>query len=72
MIQKSSAPIHHRNFLLYLQERKDFDGPVLLKELASVGSTPERIDQVNGEYVFNRALADENGARLVTAKAQRQ
>jgi hypothetical protein len=65
----SSAPIHRRNFLLHLQERQEYDRPVLLKEPAHEQPTPAQISHLHNEYFITKQLSDVPGVRPVTAKA---
>jgi len=67
MAMKSSAPLYHRNFLLHLQERQEYNRPVVLKELAHEQATSQQINHLHNEYVITRQLADVPGVRPVNA-----
>jgi serine/threonine protein kinase len=65
---KNSAPIHRRNFMVHLQERQEFDSPVLLKEPASKEPTSKQIAELHNEYVITRQLSEISGVRPVYTK----
>jgi hypothetical protein len=54
MAMKSSTPLYRRNFLLHLQERQEYENPVLLKEPAYEGPSTAQIAQLHNEYVITR------------------
>jgi PAS domain S-box-containing protein len=64
----NEATVHRRNFLLHLQERAGYDGPVLLKEPAHERPTRSHLDQLHNEYAITRQLTDVAGVRPVYAK----
>ena len=64
----NGATVHSRNFLLHLQERADYDGPVLLKEPAHERPTRSHFDQLHNEYTITRQLTDVAGVRPVYGK----
>src|SRR5210317_1489303 len=64
----NEATIHCRNFLLHLQERAGYDGPVLLKEPVHEQPTRSHFDQLHNEYAVTRQLTDVAGVRPVYAK----
>jgi hypothetical protein len=49
---KSSAPLHHRNSILHLQERQEYDRAVLQKEPAHKEPTSKQIAQLHTEYAI--------------------
>jgi hypothetical protein len=61
--------LYRRNFLLHLQEREGYGGPVLLKEPAHQRPTRAHLDQLHNEYAITMQLADVTGVRPVTAIA---
>ncbi|MDH3809891.1 MAG: AAA family ATPase, partial [Desulfuromonadales bacterium] len=64
----NEATIHCRNFLLHLQERAGYDGPVLLKEPVHEQPTRTHFDQLHNEYAITQQLTDVAGVRPVYAK----
>jgi len=64
----NGATVHSRNFLLHLQVRAGYDGPVLLKESAREWPTSLHFDQLHNEYAITRQLTDVAGVRPVYAK----
>jgi len=60
--------LHRRNFLLHLQDRPGYDGPVLLKESAHQPPTHAHLDQLHYEYAITTQLADVPGVRPAYAK----
>ncbi len=64
----NGATLHCRNFLLYLQERAGYDGPVLLKEPAHKGPPRSHFNQLHNEYAITQQLTDVAGVRPVYAK----
>lgn len=64
----TNSLLHQRNFLLHLQERQEYDRPVLLKEPAHGQPTRAQIRQLHNEYAITRQLADVPGVRSVHAK----
>jgi hypothetical protein len=60
--------VHRRHFLLHLQERAGYDGPVLLKEPANERPTRSHLDQLHNEYTITQQLTDVAGVRPVYAK----
>ncbi|MBE9475484.1 MAG: AAA family ATPase [Chloroflexi bacterium] len=65
---KNSVPIHRRNFMVHLQERQEFDRPVLLKESDQKEPTSKQIAELHNEYVITRQLSEISGVRPVYAK----
>ena len=65
----NGATVHSRNFLLHLQERTGYDGPVLLKESARERPTSLHFDQLHNEYAITKRLTDVRGVRPALAKA---
>jgi PAS domain S-box-containing protein len=63
----TSQTLYRRNFLLHLQERSDFDRPVLLKEPAHDQLSVSQIAQLHNEYAVSRQLAHLPGVRSVHA-----
>ena len=61
-------PLHRRNFLLHLQTRPGYDGPVLLKQAAHQPPTRAHLDQLHNEYAITRQLAHVPGVRPALAK----
>ena len=57
--------LHRRNFLLHLQERPDYEEPMLLKEPAHEQLTGGQIGQLHNEYAISRQLDDVSGVRPV-------
>ncbi len=57
MVEKRTS-IHRRNFLLHLQERAGYDGPVLLKAPAHEALSSSLIDQLHNEYAITTQLAN--------------
>ena len=64
----SGTTLHRRNFLLHLQERAGFDGPVLLKEPAYDRPTRSHFDHLHNEYAITQQLTDLAGVRSVYVK----
>ena len=64
MINRS---LHCRNFLLHLQERTGYDGPVLLKEPALEHLPNAQIAQLHNEYDIYQKLTHLPGVRPVYA-----
>ena len=60
--------IHRRNFQLYLQDRPDYDRPLLVKEPAGEQPVQPLIDQLQNEYTITRQLAGVHGVRSAVAK----
>ena len=54
--------------MLHLQERPEYDGPVLLKEPAHEELTSAQIAQLHNEHVITRQLAHVPGVRAVYTK----
>ena len=50
----SSSLLYRNKFLLHLQERQEYDRPVLLKELAYEQPTSAQISQLHNEYAITR------------------
>jgi hypothetical protein len=63
MAKKSSAPLHRRKFMLYLQEKPGYEHPLVIKESASEFPTRSQIAQINNEYVITKHLVDVPGVR---------
>ena len=59
----SQPTLYRRNFLLHLQERQEFEEPVLLKEPAHDRLTGAQIGQLHNEYAISRQLDDVSGVR---------
>jgi serine/threonine protein kinase len=59
--------LHRRNFLLHLQERSGYEGPVLLKEPAHAQLTTAQIAQLHNEYEISQKFAHLPGVRPVHA-----
>ncbi len=57
--------LYRRNFMLHLQDRTDYDGPVLIKEPAHGRLTSAQIAQLHNEHVITRQLVDVPGVRPV-------
>ena len=72
MALKSSAPLYHRSFLPHLQDRQEYNNPVLLKEPAYEQATKAQINHLHNEYLATRQLSDVRGVRPVAAKARSQ
>ena len=60
--------LYRRNFLLHLQERPDYDGRVLIKELASEQPSRSQLDQLHNEYAIARQLTGVAGVRPALGK----
>jgi hypothetical protein len=58
----NEATLHHRNFLLHLQELAGYEQPVLIKEPAREEPAPSHIAQLHNEYAVTKRL---NGARAL-------
>ncbi len=66
--QMKQPDLYRRNFLLHLQERSGYDGPVLLKEPAREQPNRTHLDQLHNEYAVTRQLTDVAGVRPAFAK----
>ena len=64
----NGSTVHCKNFLLHLQERAGYDGPVLLKEPAHERPTRSHLDQLHNEYTITQQLTDVAGVRPIYAK----
>lgn len=58
--------LHKGNFVLALQERKEFNNPVFVKESAVKPPTPAHIDQLHNEFAITEQLSDVPTVRAVT------
>jgi PAS domain S-box-containing protein len=61
----TSQTLYRRNFLLHLQERPDFDRPVLLKEPSHGQLTVAQTAQLHNEHAISQKLAHLPGVRPV-------
>lgn len=57
--------LHKRNYVLTIQERKEFDLQVVVKESANKPAAPAQIEQLHNEVTFTKQLAGVPGVRPV-------